>query len=121
VAQDNANEWNDLGTRKTRIKENVPEVKKLVGSTLKQAGRSKRIASASGSTSGTGSKIVPFRDPAPGDMPLLPTPVEAAVNAPASTGGFMPFVDVSQESVAAVLGTPSFTPFRDEVGYLSFM
>ncbi|KIM46706.1 hypothetical protein M413DRAFT_440294 [Hebeloma cylindrosporum] len=117
AAQD-TNEWNELGTRKTRIKENVPEVKKLVGTTLKQAGRSKRIASASGSSaaaSGTSSGIVPFRDPAPGDMPPQPAPVEAAVKTPDAARGFLPFVDGPQESVAAAPGTPSFTPFRDEV------
>jgi len=122
AAQD-TNEWNDLGTRKTRIKENVPEVKKLVGSTLKQAGRSKRIASASGSgaaASGTSSKIVPFRDPAPGDMPPPPAPVEAAVKTPDAARGFLPFVDGPQESVATAPGTPSFTPFRDEVGCFLF-
>ena len=119
AAQD-TNEWNDLGTRKTRIKENVPEVKKLVGSTLKQAGRSKRIASASSSgaaASGSNSKIVPFRDPAPGDMLPPPAPVEAAIKTPDAARGFLPFVDSPQESVATAPGAPSFTPFRDEVGY----
>ncbi|KAF8962544.1 hypothetical protein BDZ97DRAFT_2021605 [Flammula alnicola] len=119
AAEDTANEWNDLGTRKTRIKENVPEVKKLAGSTLKQAGRSKRIASSSGagmSGSGSGSKIVPFRDPAPGDMPPPPVPTkkeqEAASKAPAR--GFVPFVDGPEESAASSTDSPTFTPFRDE-------
>src|SRR5258708_10455638 len=39
----NTNEWSDLGTRKTRIKENAPDVKKMVGSTIKQPGKSKRL------------------------------------------------------------------------------
>ena len=111
--------WEELCTRKTRIKENVPEVKKLVGTTLKQAGRSKRIASSSGSgssvtTSGSSSKIVPFRDPPvspAGDInvPPLFVPTKEVPR------GFMPQVPESAAGVA-VPGTPMFTPFRDEVG-----
>ena len=121
---DSTNAWEDLGTRKTRIKENVPEVKKLAGTTLKQAGRSKRIASSSGSgsavtTSGSGSKIVPFRDPPVplvGDISMPPpfVPTKEAV-----PRGFTPFVDQQVlESAAGVVmpSTPIFTPFRDEVG-----
>ncbi|PPQ78607.1 hypothetical protein CVT25_010571 [Psilocybe cyanescens] len=119
AAEHATNEWNDLGTRKTRIRENVPEVKKLAGSTLKQAGRSKRIAASSGSgaaASGSGSKIVPFRDPGPGDMPPPPVPKkkEQAGPAKAPAGGFVPFIDEEAESAAVVPPTPSFTPFRDE-------
>lgn len=120
---DTTSAWEDLGTRKTRIKENVPEVKKLAGTTLKQAGRSKRIASSSGSgsgvtTSGSGSKIVPFRDPPvppAGDI-SMPPPFVPTKEVPR---GFMPFVDQQvPESAAGVVvpGTPKFTPFRDEVG-----
>jgi hypothetical protein len=122
AAEDGANEWTDLGTRKTRIKENVPEVKKLAGATIKQAGRSKRLAAASGSGgagSSAASKIVPFRDPAPGEMPPPPAPAprqraqEARAKPPAV--GFVPFADGPQEPA-----TPKFTPFRDEVsGFLS--
>jgi len=42
--------------------------------------------------------------------------VEAAVKTPDGARGFLPFVDGPQESMAAAPGTPSFTPFRDEVG-----
>lgn len=119
---DMASAWEDLGTRKTRIKENVPEVKKLAGTTLKQAGRSKRIASSSGSgsgmtTSGSGSKIVPFRDPPvppAGDI-SMPPPLVPTKEVPR---GFIPLVDQQvPESAAGVMvpGTPKFTPFRDEV------
>ncbi|KAF8182079.1 other/BUB protein kinase [Pholiota molesta] len=116
AAEDGANEWTDLGTRKTRIKENVPEVKKLAGATIKQAGRSKRLAAGSGSGgagSSAASKIVPFRDPAPGEMPPPPAPAprqraqEARAKPPAV--GFVPFADGPQEPA-----TPKFTPFRDE-------
>ncbi|KAK7678320.1 hypothetical protein QCA50_018668 [Cerrena zonata] len=49
--------WAELGTRKSRIKENVPEVSKASGTTLKQAGRSTRSATAA-----RGSQIAVFRD-----------------------------------------------------------
>ena len=35
-----------LGARKTRVKENVKEVSKMAGATLKQVGKSKHIASS---------------------------------------------------------------------------
>jgi len=132
------NEWNDLGTRKTRIKENVPEVKKMVGTTIKQAGKTKRLATAAaGSSSGTStsgsssSKIVPFRDPGPGDMPppsSLP-PVQKkkvqSVVSKAPTKGFSIFVDEEkpdavpkkkeQEAVAkAPTSSRGFSIFVDE-------
>ena len=129
-ANHTANAWEDLGTRKTRIKENVPEVKKLVGTTLKQAGRSKRIASNSGSgfgvtTSGSGSKIVPFRDPPvlpAGDISMPPPPVPTKKVGETGPRGFIPFADQAPESAAGVVvpGTPMFTPFRDEVSGLFF-
>lgn len=125
--------WQDLGTRKTRIKENVPEVKKLVGTTLKQAGKSKRIASASASSS---SKIAVYRDPGsevmmPPPPSSLPTKVSTLTTATTTTGTraeappktparstFAPFVDSNpghddHNHVPPV--TPRFTPFRDEV------
>lgn len=124
IHNDTTGSWEDLGTRKTRIKENVPEVKKLAGTTLKQAGRSKRIASSSGSgsgsgitTSGSGSKIIPFRDPpvpSAGDISVPPFVPTREV-----PRGFIPLVDQQvPESAAGVMvpGTPKFTPFRDEVG-----
>ncbi|KAH9478316.1 Mitotic spindle checkpoint component mad3 [Psilocybe cubensis] len=129
AAEHATNEWNDLGTRKSRISENVPEVKKLAGSTLKQAGRSKRIAASSGAggaASGSGSKIVPFRDPEPGDMPPPPVPKKKDQPGPAkapAARGFVPFVDEEDGSAAvaqapapaaAPAPSPSFTPFRDE-------
>ena len=98
---DTGNEWNDLGTRKTRIKENIPETKKIAGTTIKQAGKTKRVASAS--SSGSGSKIVPFRDPvdapAPAKKPAASKiPTRAAPQASTSirkpsTKTFVPLID----------------------------
>ena len=121
-ANNTTNAWEELGTRKTRIKENVPEVKKLAGTTLKQAGRSKRIASSSGSgsgvtTSGSGSKIVPFRDPPvspTGDISMPPPPVPTKKAGEIGPRGFTPVPEPAAGVV--VPGTPKFTPFRDEVG-----
>ncbi|TFK67752.1 hypothetical protein BDN72DRAFT_770304 [Pluteus cervinus] len=131
-AEGGENSWTDLGTRKSRIKENVPEVKKLAGTTLKQAGRSKRVVSGSGaagaSRSVSGSKIVPFRDPGPEDM-LPPTSPEISSGSSSSKGTiaatttkkkapsslkFSPFVDTKETTTPAVPATPKFTPFRDE-------
>lgn len=54
------NAYPELGTRKTRVKENVPEVKKMKGTTLRQAGSTaRRAVTRSGAG---GSKIVPYKD-----------------------------------------------------------
>ncbi|KJA25498.1 hypothetical protein HYPSUDRAFT_37484 [Hypholoma sublateritium FD-334 SS-4] len=124
--------WGELGTRKARVKENTPEVRKLVGTTLRQAGRTKRVAGAA-SGSGAGARIVPFRDPAPGTRPgegdagpgsgaprgekartktnLAKEKEEAPPPAQAPAKAFLPFVDEAPPPGATV---PSFTPFRDE-------
>ncbi|KAF8635466.1 hypothetical protein AX15_000439 [Amanita polypyramis BW_CC] len=107
-----SNPWPDLGTRKSRIKENIPEVKKLAGTTLKQSSRPKRVASGSSgnSTGASSSRIVPYRDPDPAQMPP-PTVVVSKKNA-----AFVPFVD-NGDAVGAAPSTPTiprFTPFRDE-------
>ncbi|KAG6861388.1 hypothetical protein C0995_000794 [Termitomyces sp. Mi166 len=132
------NTWTDIGTRKTRVKENVPETKKLVGTTLKHTGRTKRVVSGSGSgassSSSSGSKIPVFRDSAPEDMPPPPPP-PPPLRVPAKSGrdippktpaksAFVPFVDDqgdrNQDQGAAapapviVPSTPRFMPFRDE-------
>ncbi|KAG1862069.1 Mad3/BUB1 homology region 1-domain-containing protein [Suillus subalutaceus] len=118
---DSVTPYPDIGTRKSRVKENVPEVSKAAGSTLKQAGRTRRIAS--GSNSGTiVSKIVPFRDPGP-DMDveekvvMAPPPVpmarqkDAAPKTPTRISAIIPFHDVPDGGIPS---TPQFTPFRDE-------
>ncbi|KAF8068848.1 other/BUB protein kinase [Lyophyllum atratum] len=126
AAEFSANAWTDLGTRKTRIKENVPETKKLAGTTLKQAGRSKRVASGSGSgaAAASGSKIAIFRDPVQEEMPPPPVPdanVRAKVKAgrhvvpkTPSRSAITPFVDGQDGAGLAVPSTPSFKPFRDD-------
>ena len=53
----NPTPWPELGTRKSRVKENTMEVSKAAGTTLRQAGRSTRAASSS--------RIAVFRDPGP--------------------------------------------------------
>ncbi|KAF5378698.1 hypothetical protein D9757_005946 [Collybiopsis confluens] len=106
------NTWPDIGTRKTRVKENVPETKKLSGTTLKQAGKTKRVASAS-----SGSKIVPYRDPDPDAMPPPPPPFASSSTArlpstPAKTSLFTPFADTDPNP--GIPSTPKFAPYRDE-------
>jgi len=107
-----AGAWPDLGTRKSRVKENVPEVKRLAGTTIKQSGRSKRVASgSSGNSTGTsGSRIVPYRDPDPvGLPPVIPASKKAT--------GFVPFMDGGGAAPTApsTPAAPRFTPFRDDV------
>ncbi|SJK98694.1 uncharacterized protein ARMOST_01963 [Armillaria ostoyae] len=93
------NAWPDIGTRKTRIKENIPQTKKMVGSTVKQ---SKRVVSSSGT------RIVPFIDPAEN------VAAPASKKRHASQSRIVPFVDDSKEAEEEVPPTPKFTPFRDE-------
>lgn len=94
------NAWPDIGTRKTRIKENIPQTKKMVGSTVKQ---SKRVVSSSGT------RIVPFIDPAEN------VAAPASKKRHASQSRIVPFVDDSKEAEEEVPPTLKFTPFRDEV------
>ena len=114
----------DVGTRQTRVKENVKEVSKMAGTTLKQAGKSKRLGS-----SGTAPKFVPFRDPGPnenpneqGSMPPPPAPMNpprrsqdgVVPKTPSRRAAFEPFRDPEAE---AQHRTPSrkagFMPFKD--------
>jgi hypothetical protein len=113
----------DVGTRKTRVKENVKEVSKMAGTTLKQAGKSKRIGS-----SGTAPKFIPFRDPGPDETPneesMPPPPVPAnpprrsqdgvVPQTPSRRSAFVPFRDSEAEVQDQ---TPSkkagFVPYRD--------
>lgn len=116
-ATEDAGTWQDLGTRKTRIKENVPETKKMVGSTIKQAGRSKRVASGSGASGSTSSsRIAIYRDPDLPDMPppLPPTPKETVPKTPAK-GLFAPYIDSESQDELLSPVTPKFTPFQDDV------
>lgn len=121
-ATDSVTPYPDIGTRKSRVKENIPEVSKAAGSTLNQAGRTRRIAS--GLNSGAiAPKIVPFRDPGP-DMDIeakvvmAPPPVpmsrqkDAVPKTPTRTSAITPFHDVPDGG--GIPSTPQFTPFRDE-------
>lgn len=121
-AMDSVTPYPDIGTRKSRVKENVPEVSKAAGSTLKQAGRTRRIAS--GSNSGAiAPKIVPFRDPEPGmdvegkvvmDPPRVPISrqKDTVPETPTRTSTMIPFHDVPNGG--GIPSIPQFTPFRDE-------
>ncbi|KAG7094888.1 hypothetical protein E1B28_005695 [Marasmius oreades] len=104
-----ANAWPDIGTRKTRVKENVPERKKIAGSTIRQAGKTKRLASVS-----SGSKIIPYRDPSPDDTPppqSALTKGDGSTSTPAK-GPFVPFAD--DAAVPIPPSVQKFFPFRDE-------
>jgi spindle assembly checkpoint component MAD3 len=125
-AVDSLNPYPDVGTRKSRVKENIPEVSKASGSTLKQAGRTRRIAS--GSSSVVPSTIIPFRDPLPDDdvemrgaMPPPPVPMsrqkDAVPKTPARNNSIVPSHEVSDGG--GIPSTPRFTPFRDEVSSFS--
>jgi hypothetical protein len=97
-----ATPWNELGTRKERIKENVPKVSKLKGTTLSQPGRQQRVVSAPVVSS---SRIPVFRDPAPGERDLMPPPLAAP---DAKVRGKEP-------EIPKTPGRPSIVPFKDEV------
>ena len=105
--------WPDLGTRKSRVKENIPEVKKLAGTTIKQSGRSKRVTSGNSgsSTAASSSRLVPYRDPEPVGMPPPPVPVSKKT---------APFADCGDAAGAPspTPATPRFTPFRDDVSFM---
>jgi spindle assembly checkpoint component MAD3 len=110
----------DIGTRKSRVKENTKEVSKMGGTTLKQAGKSKRLASA-----GSAPKFVPYKDPEQGEgeieMPPPPVPASKSIESVAvpqtpSRRGFVPFRDA--DGAVILPSTPRFTPYRDEVRFI---
>ncbi|KAI6044017.1 Mad3/BUB1 homology region 1-domain-containing protein [Pisolithus marmoratus] len=105
----------DIGTRKSRVKENVPEVRKAAGTTLKHTGRSRRVTP--GSSSSSTSKIIPYKDPGPEEntesdgMPPPPIPSKLPPKTPARNT-IVPFSD--HDPQGEVLSNSMFTPFRDE-------
>lgn len=110
----NPTPWPELGTRKTRIKENTMEASKAAGTTLRQA-RSKRAPS--------GSKIAVFRDPAPDEEvseEMPPPPVPAAKKEKGKAAGkssiavFRDEEEDASKPEPAVPATPKFVPFKDE-------
>ncbi|KAI0251083.1 Mad3/BUB1 homology region 1-domain-containing protein [Lactifluus subvellereus] len=114
-----ATPWNELGTRKERIKENVPKVSKPNGTTLRQPGRQQRVASAPVAST---SRIPVFRDPTPGEGGMMPPPLaplgtkggsrerEIVPETPARSS-IVPFKDEVKETPA----TPRFVPFKDDL------
>ncbi|KAI0327197.1 hypothetical protein GY45DRAFT_1309083 [Cubamyces sp. BRFM 1775] len=110
----NRTPWPELGTRKSRIKENTVEVSKAAGSTLRQAGKSRRVAS--------GSKIAVFRDPGPSEdaAEMPPPPVPAAKKKEKGKTGSKSSISIFCDEETAskpepsVPSTPKFVPFRDE-------
>lgn len=114
-AADSFTSYPDVGTRKSRVKENIPEVGKAAGSTLKQAGRTRRIASAS--SSAVASKIVPFRDPKPDEDMKTKQSAAAVPKTPARNSTTVPSHEVPNGG--GIPATPRFTPFRDEVSNFS--
>ena len=114
-----ATPWDELGTRKERIKENVPKVSKLKGTTLSQPGRQQRVTSAPAVS--MSSRISVFRDPAPSEGDLMPPPLagpdakvrskEREVAKTPGCSSIKPFKDEVKEAP----GTPRFVPFKDEI------
>lgn len=114
-----ATPWNELGTRKERIKENVPKVSKPNGTTLRQPGRQQRVASAPVAST---SRIPVFRDPTPGGGGMMPPPLAPPGTKAGSKGremvpetpacsSIVPFKDEVKETPA----TPRFVPFKDDL------
>ncbi|KAJ7689434.1 Mad3/BUB1 homology region 1-domain-containing protein [Mycena rosella] len=109
------NAFPDVGTRKTRVKENVPETKKMAGSTLRQPGKTKRLASASGGAST--SAFVPYVDPEAAAMPPPPVPTaktarDAVPRTPSSSTKSQ--IQLFIDDDVPVPSTPKFVPFQDE-------
>ncbi|KAI8976704.1 Mad3/BUB1 homology region 1-domain-containing protein [Trametes punicea] len=110
----NPTPWPELGTRKSRIKENTMEVSKAAGTTLRQAASSRRAAS--------GPKITVFRDPAPEEEPseaMPPPPVPAAkqkgkLGGKSSIAIFRDEDDQPSKSKPSIPSTPKFVPFKDD-------
>ncbi|KAF4564557.1 Mitotic spindle checkpoint component mad3 [Pleurotus pulmonarius] len=113
------NAWSDLGTRKTRVKENVRETQKMGGTKIKQAGKTQRMAVAhapaptippakakgkgkEGKPSSKGG-FVPFKD----DEPSAPPKAD-------SKGKFVPFKDDECQALPQTPAKPSFVPFKDD-------
>jgi len=114
--------WSELGTRKERTKENIPNVSKMNAATLRQPGRQQRVASGPATSS---SRIAVFRDPVASEGCIMPPPPvrpdaqgrstererEAGVPKTPARAQIVPPVDEMKEIPA----TPRFVPFKDEV------
>ncbi|KAJ7269719.1 Mad3/BUB1 homology region 1-domain-containing protein [Mycena rebaudengoi] len=118
AAEAAGNAFPDLGTRKTRVKENVRGTEKIGGTTLRQPGKSKRIVSVPTST------IVPYVDIEADAMPPPPPPgIKKARDAVPKTPSKSHIQVFTEEAEGSNLGdvpaTPKFTPFRDEHDVIS--
>jgi hypothetical protein len=102
-----ATPWSELGTRKERIKENIPKVSKVNGATLRQPGRQLRVTSAPAASS---SRIPVFRDPAPGEGGMMLPP-----NAQGRGKEREAVPKTPARAVDEIPVTPRFVPFKDEV------
>ncbi|THH23190.1 hypothetical protein EUX98_g7987 [Antrodiella citrinella] len=106
--------WPELGTRKARVKENVPEVSKAVGTTLRQAGKSKRTASGSSTP-----KMAVFVDPGPEENETPPPPTTTTKKSRVASGSKASLTvfrdDAAEEkhTELVVPSTPKFVPFKD--------
>lgn len=71
-----AHSWPELGTRTTRTKENLQEVKKMAGTTLKQkSSKSRATATSTASSSRVGSTFSVFTGPEEDDPPPPSVPI----------------------------------------------
>ncbi|TDL15816.1 hypothetical protein BD410DRAFT_777737 [Rickenella mellea] len=115
----NTNAWPDVGTRKSRIKENVPETRQMGGTKLHQSSTGLRNAASRGG--GGVARIVPFRDPVPdedadADMPPPAVPSAAVPPKTPAKASFVPFCDAAESTMSmGPPATPGFAPLRDEV------
>ncbi|KAJ7108661.1 Mad3/BUB1 homology region 1-domain-containing protein [Mycena epipterygia] len=121
AADASGNAFPDVGTRKTRVKENVPGTKKMAGSTLRQPGKTKRLASGAAAST---SAFVPYVDPEAEAMPppAVPVPAKKArdtVPRTPSKSQMQPFVDDAGMNAGGVPSTPKFVPFQDEPDTIS--
>ncbi|KAJ7827056.1 hypothetical protein B0H14DRAFT_3110645 [Mycena olivaceomarginata] len=101
----------DVGTRKTRVKENVPEAKKMAGSTLRQPGKTRRTAPGAAATS----SFVPYVDQKlmPCRLHLFPRQ-ESTRRRAAHTFKESDTAIRGRRTGTGVPSTPKFVPFQDE-------
>ncbi|OBZ67657.1 putative WD repeat-containing protein C9G1.05 [Grifola frondosa] len=101
---DSPTPWPELGTRKSRIKENIKEVSKAAGTTLRQAGRAQRAAAAAAP------KMVVYRDTGEEDdateTPPPPAPAAKKGIQKASAPKLTVFRDTEEDADAEAMPPP---------------
>lgn len=100
----NPTPWPELGTRKTRIKENTVEVSKAAGTTLRQASRGARAPS--------GSRIAVFRDSAADDTAAMPPPPVPAPRKEKTRTASKSSIPVFRDDDSAGSSKPSEPPIK---------